>query len=368
MVYSQFSVEFYAPSGGNNRHLYWNGGSNKVKKDCAVNSNVETYVDTVHGWDASANAYVSTSNGGSGSYSWQFHGIKSGSHMYISVHDLPGWVDTDSCKLGVYFWRSNISKNGVWGCKYTNEEREDAELTPSVCWRVEGQSDDYLYECIVPQYEGQDVWFSMVRGVRLSSATTIPTFDNRINETGDQYYNSTDTDCNMLWVNAATGGSWTGGGYLRNDKTISDSQRAEFYGSYFNFCIECDDKGSFSGNWSNVQGEYNQHLSDSVQYIVFNAAEDPAKATELGFAMSKYDYICQKYGIDSHDFIGRGSGEEISDGWVNHFATRSGFNFLVGLEDNTPTIIVVVASSIVLLSVTALSILVLKKRKSKEQE
>lgn len=58
----------------------------------------------------------------------------------------------------------------------------------------------------------------------------------------------------------------------------------------------------------------------------------------------------------------------ISSGNPNHAASRNFTIFnLVGEEGNISTVIIVIASSVALLSVTALSILVIRKRKTKEQ-
>ena len=349
-----FKVEFYAPDNGKDRHLYFNGGSTKVYRDCNVGKNVRTYITYIHGWDASSNAYASTSNGDLDNYTWEFHGIKSGTSMFLSTADFTGW-EGDSAKFGINFCKSNVNKDGAWGCIYSDEERVRATLSESFLRKVEGSGNDHLFECIAPKYNNQDVYWSVVIGVRFNPAQSSPAWNNVWSQTPDQYYNSSDSDCNFLKI---TG--WSSG-YLDSSGTISDETRASYYGTYFNSCIVCSGAGSFTGDWSTVSTEYYRYLSTDAQGKVWNTTANPS-GTGLPLAMSKYDYIVGKYGSSTYpNFINRSISKKSA---IAYFPL---FNMSNGTDDTLPVIIIIVASSVALLSITALSALVVKKRKAKEE-
>ena len=312
-----FTTEFYATHDGNNKYLVWNGGETKINYTCSRGTARRVYITYVHGWGSGSNhtVYVSTSDATDSNYQYEFNGIKSGSHMYLSTTDLTGW-EADNAKLGIYFAKSNINKGDAWSCEYnawtSPSSTGHSSLSAAFCWKVQGSGNDHLYECIVPQYNGTDVYWSLVIGVRFKSSTSSPAWGNGNanvhNQTGNQYFNGDDSDCNMLWVNADTGGNWTGGGYLRNDASISDDTRAGYYGTYFLSQITCSGSGSItssSSNWTNVKNEYKQHLSTAVEGKVWTTTA-ASSGTDLVKAMYRYDYIVfhKRYsGYD--DFINR---------------------------------------------------------------
>ncbi len=113
--------------------------------------------------------------------------------------------------------------------------------------------------------------------------------------------------------------------------------------------------GSKSTNFSGLP-EYVKYWLDEKE----GTASSDSNVTEM---FAKYKYVYGKYGtsLSLTDFLA---------GKLNAYAFQnygrvSPFN-LIG-EDNFSTVIIVIASSVALLSVTVLSILVIRKRKSKEQ-
>ena len=82
---------------------------------------------------------------------------------------------------------------------------------------------------------------------------------------------------------------------------------------------------------------------------------------------AKYDYIIGKYGCGTewdelHDVLGRGPNVNSS---IRNFTPFGLLNS--GDDNNITTVIVIVSSAVALLSITALSVLLVKKRKNKEQ-
>ena len=311
---NSFTCEFYATENNVDRYVYYKNSDgskgSKMSVTLSRGDNVSVYMFNTSDWRGecywSGSDFVAITDipaRGTG-YTYQFNGIKSGSHMYLSTSDISGW-EWDDAKICINFGKSNVNKGDAWSCQYNSSH---TALTTAFCWKVQGSGDDHLFECIVPQYNGQDVYWSMVIGVRNSSTASSPGWSNVLNQTGDQFYNGDDRDCNMLWVNPATGGDWSGGGYLRTDRTISDDTRAGYYGTYFLSQITCSGSGSItssSSNWTNVKNEYNQHLSTAVEGEVWTAS-GASSGSDLAQAMYRYDYIVfhKKYsGYD--DFINR---------------------------------------------------------------
>jgi len=368
---TSFTTEFYATENSVDRYVFYKNSDgskgSKMSVTLSRGDNVSIYMFNTSDWRGqcywSGSDFVAITDipaRGTG-YTYEFNGIKSGSHMYISTEDLTEW-EGSGAKIGINFQKSNIHIGPGWSSKYNSAH---TSLSTAFCWKVKGSGNDHLYECIVPQYNGQDVYWSMVIGVRYNSSATSLSWSDVWNQTGDQFYNGDDRDCNMLWVNAASGGSWSGGGYLRNDASISDDTRAGYYGTYFLSQITCDGDGSItstSSNWTNVKNEYKQYMSTAVEGKVWTSTGS-AGGTDLQKAVYRYDYIVFHKGYSGYDdFINRAtsSGKQFA---INSFSPFG----LISDKDNISTIIIIIASSISLLSITALSVLVIKKRKRKEQ-
>ena len=336
---SGFTYEFYATKNSEDRYVCNKNGGAKFSFTAEYGKSISVCFKD-GSWGGSSyycnNEYYSSDN-----YTYEFNGIKSGSHMYLNTSDLTDW-ENNNAKFAINFSKSNINKGESWSSEYNSTH---TSLSTTFCWKVNGSGNDHLYECIVPQYNGQDVYWSMVIGVRYNPVAASPSWSNVWNQTGDQFYNGDDRDCNMLWVNAASGGGWSGGGYLRTDASISDDTRAGYYGTYFLSQITCSGSGSItssSTNWTNVKNEYKKHLSTSVEGKVWTSSGS-STGTDLQKAMDRYDYIVfykQYSGYD--DFINRAT----SSGKSHSIFVNRLFNFNAKDASSIAVIVVVSVTSL----------------------
>ena len=156
----------------------------------------------------------------------------------------------------------------------------------------------------------------------------------------------------------------TGDNYNWGNKSATET--ASEYGYYFMDQITCDGAGSItspSSKWTTVKNTYN-NLTTNVQGECWTAAASES-GNNIEKAMYRYDYIVffKKYsGYD--DFINRATNTSGKAFTINNFKP---FELIVNEENSISTIIIIIASSVSLLSITALSVLMVKKRKSKEQ-
>ena len=150
---------------------------------------------------------------------------------------------------------------------------------------------------------------------------------------------------------------------------------APFFNNAFNDdvgakCVNHDTntKDTFITNWNGTH-ESNYNAIKNDDYITYwldsSHGSTQANREAVALMLSRYEYILKKYrygegASNLHDFMGKDPG---TLGAIRDFSPLS----LFGEEDNLSTIIIIVASSVALLSVTALSILVIKKRKNKEE-
>ena len=140
----------------------------------------------------------------------------------------------------------------------------------------------------------------------------------------------------------------------------NNASTATYLASKFNTIIldnTCKTDGStdpdtLSTNWTNVAAHFTSQPSD-----IKNLFDVSSGDSEVARMMPMYQYIIQKYGTS--DFLGKGYTKLA----IRYF---SPLNLSDDSENSLPTVIIIVASSIALLSITALSVLVIKKRKQKE--
>lgn len=357
---SGFTTEFYATEDSVDRYVYYKNSDgkkgNKMSVTLSRGDNVSIYMFNTSDWRGecywSGSDFVAITDipaRGTG-YTYEFNGIKSGSHMYLRTTNQTGW-ETASAKFGICFGKSNINLNQAWSSQY---DTAHTSLSQTFCWKVQGSGDSHLYECIVPQYNGQDVYWSMVIGVRFDPVALSPGWSNVWNQTADQFYNGDDRDCNVLSVTAMSGG-----GLIKTDEIISDDTRAGYYGTYFLSQITCSGAGSItssSSNWNNVKNEYKQHLSTAVEGKVWTSS-GAATGTDLVKAMYRYDYIVffkQYSGYD--DFINRT--KSTGKSFANNTTPILGLNS----KETSGAIIIVITATV---SIAAISgYFFIKKKKS----
>lgn len=179
--------------------------------------------------------------------------------------------------------------------------------------------------------------------------------------------------CNTFKLTSSNHGIWS--------FNITKEIRASFYGDYFNNLTDGDSGGVCSPNgdtnlellkskWNLLKIEYD-NMCTNAQGEVWKATgkDKEQEGTNLEKAMGRYDYIVffRRYLlIDSSsektDFVGRSdsSGRRYSASVVS----RGGLDSLISQGDySLTTLIIIIASSVSLLSITALSVLLVKKRK-----
>ena len=280
-------------------------------------------------------------------FSYTYHyGVESQSHLYLDLTELPEWANDDA-KLAMYFAFPNRESGSGWSSRY-NEDHTDLEQ--SFCWKVHGQSNENLYECIAPKCYGKRVIWAMVIAVRLNSSAEYPSFDFAWNQTQDLNFKEANHEANIIRV-TKNGESWSGGGYILDPEyKIANDTRASFYGQYFLDTVACSGDGKTDATtdemWSLVKDEYKRYLSTTVEGEVWKASADIEGST-LEKAMMRYDYIVFVKEYAHEDFINRAE----SEGKIS----------LVSIRDNTQNleqyhyvIILVAVASITLIGTTTL--------------
>ena len=106
--------------------------------------------------------------------------------------------------------------------------------------------------------------------------------------------------------------------------------------------------GTQAGYYSNISSEAQAELKNNTQ-----------GSAEISAFLARYKQVVNKRGMSN--YLGL-TANQLSAG------SYRGIGSIFGSEDNFSTLIIIISSSVALLSVTALSILVIRKRKSKEQE
>lgn len=275
-------------------------------------------------------------------------GFASGNSIYIL--DSNNWLSTYE-HLYCYFF--NDKKNNKTGDAWSAAAIE-------ISYSNEAKGAVY-YEITIPQRGSVDaLWQGVIVVGRNGSAG----WDNPKYQSQNIEVNSGSKAAYQL-ITTTSSGSAT----LTNSFTGQD--RSDCFVEHFRTVIThsiCELNGGESSNldalkskWSEIESDYNKMDSKANAYFT-DATANPS-GNYLEQAASTYDYVVNKYGkTELNDFADR-DGVSIS---YNAISRVNPFNILVE-ENNSTTVIVIIASSISLLSITALSILLIKKRKPKEQ-
>lgn len=287
------------------------------------------------------------------------YGIKSGTHIYLNLQDAgENWASAEA-KYAINFWASDTFGGAAWTQTFNADH---TSCSDSFMWKVEGQGDAFegeLYEAIVPQLNGVDVIWNGLKAYRFDTIAEVgdlSTTSGKIWNSGNEhYFNGSISSRNVIQKGAGDKNWW---GDTQIEIQISDSDRAEMYGSYFLSQVTCDDSGSITGKagyWANVTNEYNQHLSDGVHDIVFNEEGVKSGGTDLQTAVYRYDYIVlykkpldeTTYAVNT-DFINRAD----SPYKTTIFGARNIPFSLVGNEMKGETVAVILVSAIAVASIT----------------
>lgn len=271
-------------------------------------------------------------------------------------------------------WPFGTDYGALYGALFVNSNDDSlvVELND-----VHGRGGDtrVIKEAPVPKVEGSNP--NKVLWLRLDPtgyvdkpgegwSVRLPYDDNKWhkvwNQTVDQSFN--------MGYNFFTMGDARGDGKFAISSTgyITNKERAEFYGTYFNAEVVCTGEGLDPShhNWAGVKIEWN-HMCGNAQAII-RKAEANSSGTQVEIAVSKYDDIVfRRKHVGYDDFMDRNASDGTSG---SHYAGTLGAidklspYSLFEQGDNATIILVIVFSSIAVLSVTTLAVLAIKKRKS----
>ena len=280
-----------------------------------------------------------------------YYGIRGENHIYLDLSDFQSWEE-ENAKFGIYFACPNSTNEARWGLECSTDG-----YYASFCWKVNGQDNDHLYECIIPNfYAGSvaNIW-NMVIAVRFPKEAVTPSWENIIwNKTQNLTFNSTNHTANMIHVDG-----WDHA-ELDNVNIISKDDRLEYYGRYFTNTVTCSGDGNSDATtkamWDAVKFEYEHHICKKLQGEIW-LYDTEGKTTLIADAVRRYDYIVAYKGYNHEDYINRhpsdsGSGEL--------------YNYGLNSDDNSVTQIIL--GSIIVLSLmsfTAVTVIKKKKRISK---
>ena len=289
-------------------------------------------------------------------YVTPYYGIKGGNHIYLDLNRFTDW-DSAYAKFGIWFANPSSGNSSSWGLANS----KSGGYYSSLCWKVEGQDNSHLYECIVPG--SSTILWNMVKVIRFNSVVQAPTWDdestNIWNRTQNLTFLASNKDANMVYVD-----NWNEGdsnGHLDAENIIADTSRADFYGKYFLDTVSCSGSGNSdattSAMWDAVRYEYETHLSDAIQGKVWLAVADES-GTDVQKAMARYDYIVFYKQYDHFDFINRAESANKTE--YSNSALITDKNII---ESNEYMILIISLLALSILSITAL--VILKKVKHK---
>ena len=273
-----------------------------------------------------------------------YYGIspKTQLHMYLDLSGFQDW-EQNGAKFAIFFGMRHYTNEVSWGLSNSSDG-----YYQSFCWKVNGQDNDHLYECIVPGAE-TTVW-NMVIAARIDPAATSPNWDQKWNQTQDLTFVQSNNNANMIRIT-----DW-GSGEIDSVNIISRESRVSFYGQYFLDTVGCsgtgDSDATTSAMWNAVKDEYKNHLATLIQGDVWTTDADKT-GTKIQQAMARYDYIVLYKEYKHEDYINRAASPNAS----SYAYTYS--NDLI-TNDNT---IIIVAIITALSTLTLASLIILKRHK-----
>ena len=274
-----------------------------------------------------------------------YYGIQSEEHMYLDLSGFTSW-ENDGAKFAIYFSYPSSNTGEGW-----SQANSTDGYYSSMCWKVNGQDNDHLYECIVPQLYGNNTIWNLVIPVRLDPNAETPNWNQKWNQSQDLHFNADNQNANMIRV--------TDWGYAELDaaNVISRAARLEFYGRYFMDTVTCsgtgDSDATTSDMWNTVKYEYQTHLARLYQGDVWKAEGDIESTSLLKQAVARYDYIVLYKQYAHEDFINRA--ESPNAPTSNYMLRNDDFDYM-------PNILVVIIS-VSLASVVLITLLKVKRHK-----
>lgn len=261
-------------------------------------------------------------------------------HMYLDLSGFQGWED-GGAKFAIYFGGRHFTNETSWGLSNSVDG-----FYQSFCWKVNGQDNDHLYECMVP---GPDttVW-NMVIAVRINPEATGPNFDQKWNQTQDLKFVADNQNANMIRIT-----DWNSG-EIDSVNIISRESRVSFYGKYFTDTVACSGSGdsdaTTSEMWDKVKWEYINHLHTELQGDVWTTTADKG-GNAIEQAMARYDYITLYKKYSHEDFINRAESPNKTYYQITPVVPEA--------DNNISIVVIVMVAAVSLIGVSTL--LVIKK-------
>lgn len=273
-------------------------------------------------------------------------GMESGYGIYVDTS--AAWGDWSVAGYGVY-----ARFVGIVGGSSSAEEWVKLNEIPGKTKFYEGE---------VPQYNDEKVEWA---GVQLVYATDVEEWSGQ-KKYESQFFGI--SSYNKGFQHFYFTGDYTT--ELQSEATAdaayTDDSRANDWGQRFidpDIGVICygGTKPPYIARWNAFQAEYNQMATEAKKIVTNAVANESGCYYEQ--AVARYDYICRKYNTKEEeiyeDYANREDAGKFTLSKVNNISLFD----LLSDENNTSTIIIIVASSVSLLSITALSVLLVKKRK-----
>ena len=249
-----------------------------------------TFVITGYGENSKLNYSLATQN---------YYGVQSEEHLYLDLSSFTSW-ENEYAKFAIYFGYPSSNSGTAWS--QANDIGNN--YSSSFLWKVNGQSNEHLYECIVPLNYGNSVIWNLVIPVRMDASATSPSWDSKWNQTQDLLFNSSNHECNMIKIT-----DWGTAEFVDKQYNILKTTRINFFGQYFLDTVTCSGHGNSdsttSSQWNAVKSEYVHHLARLYQGDIWSTTANKTGST-IAQAMYRYDYILFYKHYDVHeDFINR---------------------------------------------------------------
>ena len=266
----------------------WDGVYNKTEDiSCSSMMYAQNTVN-ITGYSDGKMTYSFSSN--------NYYGVQSYNHMYLDLSGFTSW-ENGNAKFAIYFAYPNSNNESRWSLSNSS-----GGYYSSFCWKVNGQTNNHLYECIVPAYSNNSCLWNLVIAVRFDPVQGEPGWYNAWNQTQNLSFNSGNHNANMIRIN-----DWDNG-QLDTVNIISRQTRVEFFGRYFLDTVSCSGNGNSdsttSSMWEAVKNEYVYHLTTDEQGDVWTCAGDE-EGSLVAQAMARYDYIIFFKEYNHEDFINR---------------------------------------------------------------
>ena len=273
-----------------------------------------------------------------------YYGIRGENHIYLDLSSFTDW-EADNAKFAVYFAYPNSKNETRW-----SQANSSGGYYSSFMWKVNGQTNDHLYEAIVPNIYGnsnQNLW-NMVIAARFNKDASEPNWDAKYNQTQNLSFNSSNHNANMIKI---TG--WNSG-ELDVTNSISRQTRLEFFGRYFLDTVACSGSGASDSTtsemWNAVKNEYVNHISTLFQGDIWLA--EGGGESLLSQAITRYDYIIFFKQYTHEDFINRQTSANVTQ-YSSQYVYRS------DKKKNYTALIIVIS----LVSISILGSVIVLKRK-----